>query len=350
MPRTITVGVPVYRGAEQVPAALDCLLAQTFTDFDVVISVDAGDEESAAACAPYLSDERFSLTLHHERLDWFGNVNWLLRQPMGEFFCYRQHDDTTTPDFFEVLLETARQRPDAAIVYADCQWTGGRNDLETAPSIEGDVLDRMRQHIEQKQPVAVRGLMRRGAVEQAGPIRGDEFRGLSEVFVWLAKLLRWGPFVRVPLPLYHRLDHSENYHKQWFDWPDERKRGSWSTLFTGLMEATMPVCRTPEERFFFQQLILDRVSVVREGQSYHYTPTTPQAEGEMMLECLRRLVVEGNTELLQVPEELGSEQARLAEEVERLRQRNRRLRRRIRRLEARPEPTWRDLLPGRGGR
>ena len=33
-----------------------------------------------------------------------------------------------------------------------------------------------------------------------------------------------------------------------------------TTLYTGLLEATMPVCRTPEERFFFQQLILDRVA------------------------------------------------------------------------------------------
>ena len=218
MPRTITVGVPVYRGADQVAACLKSLQEQTFTDFDAVISVDAADEESAQACDPFLDDERFTRTVQPERLDWHGNLNWLVQRPIGEFFCYRQHDDTTDPSFFEVLVQTARARPDAAIVYADCQWHGGRDDLETAPSIEGDVLGRMRQHIEQKQPVAVRGLMRRGAVEQAGPIRGDEFRGLSEVFVWLAKLLRWGPFVRVPQPLYHRLDHSTNYHKQWFDW------------------------------------------------------------------------------------------------------------------------------------
>ena len=321
MPRTITVGVPVYRGAEHVGAALASLQAQTFTDLDVVISVDAADQESARACEPYLDDPRFSLTVQPERLDWHGNLNWLTARPLGEFFCYRQHDDTTDPEFFAVLVEAARARPDAAIVYADCQWTGGRTDLETAPSIEGDVLSRLRQHIEQKQPVAVRGLMRSEAVVQAGPIRGDEFRGLSEVFVWLAKLLRWGPFVRVPQPLYHRLDHSENYHKQWFAWPDEKKLGSWTTLFTGLMEATMPVCRTPEERFFFQQLILDRVAVVRPGQSYHYAAESPQAGGELMLACLRRLDHEGNRALLQVPPEL-----RPRRELRRLRAENARLR------------------------
>jgi glycosyltransferase involved in cell wall biosynthesis len=329
MPRTITVGVPVYRGAEQVGAALRSLQEQTFTDFDAIISVDAADEESARACEPFLSDDRFSLTVQPARLDWFGNLNWLLQRPLGEFFCYRQHDDTTDPEFFEVLVAAARERPDAAVVYADCQWHGGRTDLETAPSIEGDVLDRMRQHIEQKQPVAVRGLMRRGAVEQAGPVRGDEFRGLSEVFVWLAKLLRWGPFLRVPQPMYHRLDHSTNFHKQWFDWPEERVRGSWTTLYTGLMEATMPVCRTPEERFFFQQLILDRVAVVRPGQSYHYRAVSPHEGGALMLECLRRLDAEGRRDLLDVPAELAPG---LVDEVERLRADNRRLRRRLRHL------------------
>ncbi len=357
MPRTITVGVPVYRGEEQVGEALRSLQQQTFTDFDVLISVDAGDQASARACEPFLADPRFSLTVQPERLDWHGNVNWLLRQPLGEFFCYRQHDDTSDPRFFEVLLDLARTRPDAAVVYADCQWHGGRTHLETAPSIEGDVLSRLRQHIEQKEPVAVRGLMRTGAVEQAGPIRGDEFRGLSEVFVWLAKLLRWGPFVRVPQPLYHRLDHSENYHKQWFDWPDERKRGSWTTLFTGLMEAAMPVCRTPEERFFFQQLILDRIAVLRPGQTYHYQAATPQAGGELMLQCLRRLREEGNERLLQAPVEtrgpelraletdherrraeadnLRSEAERLRAEADRLREENTRLRRRLNRSKQR---------------
>ncbi len=319
MARTITVGVPVYRGAHQVGACLRSLQEQTFEDFDAYISVDAGDQESAQACEPFLDDERFSLVVQPERLDWYGNVNWLLRRPLGEFFCYRQHDDTTDPTFFEVLVRAARERPDAAIVYADCQWHGGRDDLETAPSVEGDVLSRMRQHIEQKQPVAVRGLMRTGAVEQAGPVRGDEFRGLSEVFVWLAKLLRWGPFLRIPEPLYHRLDHGANYHKQWFDWPEERKRGSWTTLYTGLLEATMPVCRTPEERFFFQQFILDRVAVLRPGQSYHYAAQTPQASGELMLACLRRLDHEGHRALLDVPPELAPELARLRRDNQRLR-------------------------------
>jgi glycosyltransferase involved in cell wall biosynthesis len=333
--------MPAYMGADHIGEALACLQEQTFTDFDVMISVDGDDQETAAACRPFLSDERFSLTVQPERLDWQGNFNWLLAQPLGEFFCYRQHDDLTAPNFFQSLVWAAEGRPEAACVYADCQWFGGRNDIEIAPPIEGaDVLRRMRQFIEQKEPAPVRGLFRSAAVLQAGPVRADEFRALSEVFVWLAKVLRWGPFLRWDEPLYLRRDHAGNYHKTYFDWPDAKRRGSWTTLFTGLLEAVMPVCSTPEERLFFQQFILDRISVVRPGQSYHYEPPTAQASGELMRECVERLAQEGNLHRLDIDEVPGVLQAAarvlpLKQEVERLTAENAALRAAARRRTSR---------------
>ena len=144
----ITVGLPVYKGADLIAKTLDCLQRQTFGDFEAIISVDGGDAETAAACRPFLVDPRFRMVVHPERLDWVGNFNWLLQQDLQEFFCYRQHDDTTAPEFFEVLLQAADKEPNAAAIYCDCQYTGGCNDIEIAPSIEGEPLDRMLQYIE----------------------------------------------------------------------------------------------------------------------------------------------------------------------------------------------------------
>jgi glycosyltransferase involved in cell wall biosynthesis len=299
----ITVGVPVYKGAEYIAKALDCLQRQTFRDFEVIISVDGPDEETAAACRPFLTDPRFRMIVQPERLDWFGNFNWLLQQDLREFFCYRQHDDTTAPEFFEVLLQAADSEPSAAAVYCDCQWTGGRNDIEVSPAIEGEPLPRMLQYVERITPTPVRGLIRSAAIRQAGPVRHDEFRALCEIMVWLAKIVRWGNFRRVPQPLYYRLDHPGNYHKEWFGWSDERKRAAWTTLFTGLLEAAMPLCRTPEERLFLQQVILDRVVVFRPERNYLYCPTNePHSSGKLIAECLERLKFEGNEYLLGLEE------------------------------------------------
>jgi hypothetical protein len=327
----ITVGLPIYQAAEQIAATLESLQAQTYGDFDAIISVDGNDQRTADACRPFLSDSRFRMVVHQGRLDWFGNFNWLLRQPLNEFFCYRQHDDTTRPEFFEVLLRAADQKTEAAAVYCDCQWVGGRDDVEIAPSIEGTTLDRMLQYIERLSPQPVRGLIRREAIGQAGLVRHDEFRALSELGVWLAKLVRWGGFVRVPQALYLRLDHDGNYHKTWFTWPPEKQRAAWTTMFTGLLEAAMPVCRTPEERLFLQHVILDRVVVYRPERGYIYQPDNdPDAGGRLIAECLERLTSEGNRHLLgpeEIPAllqtefrvaELKAECARLEAEVARL--------------------------------
>jgi glycosyltransferase involved in cell wall biosynthesis len=149
----ITVGLPVYRGAELIAKALDCLQRQTFRNFEVIISVDGNDEETAEACHPFLSDSRFRMVVHPERLDWVGNFNWLLQQDLKEFFCYRQHDDTTAPEFFEVLLAVADKEPLAAAIYCDCQMSGGRNDIEIFRSISGEPLERMFQFTARLSPI-----------------------------------------------------------------------------------------------------------------------------------------------------------------------------------------------------
>jgi GT2 family glycosyltransferase len=298
MTKRITVGLPVYRAAKYIPAALTCLQQQTFREFDAIISVDGEDRETADACRPFLSDPRFRMAIQTKRLDWFGNFNWLLQQDLNEFFCYRQHDDTTSPDFFEKLIKLADSRSDAAAIYCDRQWTGGRDDIESFPSIEGGRLERMLQQLEHLPVVSVRGLIRREAIRQAGLVRADEFRALCEILVWLTKVLRWGAFIRLPEPLYYRLDHADNFHKDHTSWPEERRRAAWTTMFTGMLEAIMPACETPNEKLHVQQLILDRVTVSRPDRNYLNLPPGLDSAGRFIGECLDRLRHEGNLHLL----------------------------------------------------
>jgi hypothetical protein len=67
-----------------------------------------------------------------------------------------------------------------------------------------------------------------------------------------------------------------------------------------LLEAAIPLCRTPEERLFFQQIILDRIVIY---PSYLYRPSNePNSPRKLIAACLERLRHEGNTHLLSVGE------------------------------------------------
>lgn len=293
----ITVGLPVYKGAGLIEKALECLQKQTFGNFEAIVSVDNGDEATAEACRPFLNDRRFRMVVQSKRLDWVGNFNWLLQQDLKEFFCYRQHDDTTAPEFFESLLEAADKDSRAADIYSDCQYFGLNNRVEIAHSIEGEIPERMFQFIERlprAQGPSVRGLIRNAAIRQAGLVRTDEFRAALQIHGWLAKLLRWGNFRRVAKPLYYKLDHTNSFTRDYWGWPDDRRRAAWATMFTGLLEAAIPVCKTPEERLFFQQAIFGRIVAY---PYFRWDDSTTSSE-ELVVECLRRLRTEGNTHLL----------------------------------------------------
>src|SRR4249920_992873 len=141
----------------------------------------------------------------------------------------------------------------------------------------------MVQYIE-RPPLAVplRGLIRRDAIRKAGPVRADEFRAAHQVHVWLAKLLHWGAFKRVAKPLYYKLDHPRNFSNEFFSSSDDRKRAAMTTLFTGLLEAAIPLCRTPEERQFFQQAIVDQFVAWP-------TRNDPASATQFLDQCLERL-------------------------------------------------------------
>jgi hypothetical protein len=138
-------------------------------------------------------------------------------------------------------------------------------------------------------------LIRSAAIRQAGLVRSDEFRAAFQVFGWLGKLLQWGNFIRVPEPLYYRLDHGCSYTRQY--WQGAAAK-AWTTLFTGVLDAAMRFCRTPQERLFFQQTILDRFIA--------YPPFRDSNEAasseKLAAECLERLKYEGNVHLLDVKE------------------------------------------------
>ena len=290
------MGLPVYKGAGLISKALDCLQRQTFGNFEAIISVDGGDEETAVACRPFLTDPRFRMVVHSDRLDWVGNFNWLLQRDMQEFFCYRQHDDTTAPEFFETLLQAADKEPNAAAIYADCRYSGRDDFTETFPSIKGEPLERLFQYVRCAQAVPVRGLIRRPAIRHAGLVRSDEFRAVWQISGWLAKLLHWGNFKRVPKPIYYRLYRADSLGHEIPSKPKLWKQNAWPTMCTALLDAVIPICRTPEERLFMQQVILDQIVAYPSVELNNELSSSDT----IIAKCVERVKHEGNSHLLDV--------------------------------------------------
>ena len=114
----ISVVVPVYNAAPWLPAALESLQAQTFTDFEVLLVDDGSTDDSAAICAEWCEREpRFSLIRQANAGPSEARLTGI-RAAKGEYLAFMDSDDLLAPGHLEQLAAAARQGHDLC----SCGW------------------------------------------------------------------------------------------------------------------------------------------------------------------------------------------------------------------------------------
>jgi glycosyltransferase involved in cell wall biosynthesis len=86
--------MPVYNGEKYIREALDSLLDQTFTEFELIISDNASTDSTAAICAYYTArDLRIRYIRQNKNLGALGNFLAVVNEARGEYFMWAAHDD-----------------------------------------------------------------------------------------------------------------------------------------------------------------------------------------------------------------------------------------------------------------
>jgi len=103
---TVSIGMPVYNGAKYIREALDSLLAQTFVDFELIISDNASTDSTPDICREYVGlDARIRYVRQHENLGAAENFKFVLSEAKGACFMWAAHDDEWMEDYLtEAML------------------------------------------------------------------------------------------------------------------------------------------------------------------------------------------------------------------------------------------------------
>lgn len=102
----VSIGMPVYNGEKYLTAALDCLLSQTFTDFELVISDNASTDRTESICREYAArDPRVRYFRNELNTGGSANFNRVLELASSEYFKWACHDDLHAPGYFEQCVE-----------------------------------------------------------------------------------------------------------------------------------------------------------------------------------------------------------------------------------------------------
>ena len=101
MPK-VSIGLAVYNGEKFLCNALDSLLSQTFSDFELILSDNASTDSTQMICEKYAkNDKRIRYFRQKNNIGMFSNVMFVLEQAVCDYFQWAAVDDLWHPKFLE---------------------------------------------------------------------------------------------------------------------------------------------------------------------------------------------------------------------------------------------------------
>ena len=224
----VSVVMPVFNGEQFLPEVLDSILAQSFSDFELLIADNASTDATAAICQKYAAiDSRIIYHRQAENLGVFANAEWLYSRAKCEFLMQIGDDDVYEPNCLALYVERIRDRKDVILVYSDYGWIdvdGRRSDsgLRHFMANTNDIYQNLSMYI--RAPIVLpmgMGLFRTRVVQEAMPFptlgkHYQDFTGSRDI-IYLWKLLPKGRIDSVQLPLfyYRKKDRSDTVPTSW---------------------------------------------------------------------------------------------------------------------------------------
>jgi glycosyltransferase involved in cell wall biosynthesis len=113
----LSVGMPVYNGERFLAKALDSLVTQTFTEFELIISDNASTDATESICRAYAArDPRIQYSRNAENMGAGWNVRRVYSLARGKYFKWAAHDDFCEPTLFEKCIASLERDPSLVLV------------------------------------------------------------------------------------------------------------------------------------------------------------------------------------------------------------------------------------------
>lgn len=115
---SVSIICPVYQAEAYLRRCVDSILAQRFTDFELLLVDDGSRDTSGAICDEYAQKDSRVRVLHKENGGVCSARNRGIDEAQGEYTIHADPDDWVEPDFLEELYRAAKAS-DADMVLCD---------------------------------------------------------------------------------------------------------------------------------------------------------------------------------------------------------------------------------------
>ena len=123
-PPSVTVLLPVYNCETYIAEAMESVLAQTFTDFELLIIDDASTDRTVDVIKSY-SDSRIVFLQKPKNTGYTRSLNMGLQMARGKFIARMDGDDVCRPNRLERQVNVLQSRPELLLVGSLFSIIGG---------------------------------------------------------------------------------------------------------------------------------------------------------------------------------------------------------------------------------
>lgn len=134
METAISVIVPVYRVEKYLPACIDSILNQTFTDFELILVDDGSPDRCPEICDEVARRDARVRVIHQANAGLSAARNAGIEAAHGAWLSFVDSDDYIAPHFCEKLYQTAQR------TNADCVMCSVQNVDESGKLIDSALM------------------------------------------------------------------------------------------------------------------------------------------------------------------------------------------------------------------
>ena len=168
----LSIGMPVYNGANFIAVAIDSILGQTFGDFELIVSDNCSTDETPAIVREFAAKDP-RVRFHRNAINQGAsrNFNIAFELSRGKYFKWAAHDDFLESSYLQACIEPLEADPSISLAHSGVRRIDERG-------FEIELLD-LREHLGDRQRTrrfraaleshdvsAIFGVMRRETLEK----------------------------------------------------------------------------------------------------------------------------------------------------------------------------------------
>lgn len=108
----VSIGMPVFNGEETIKRAIESILSQTYTNFELIISDNGSTDSTGKICNEYRNkDKRIKFIRQEKNKGWYFNFKFVLDLTSSEYFVWLSDDDYWESTFLEDNIKILDSNP-----------------------------------------------------------------------------------------------------------------------------------------------------------------------------------------------------------------------------------------------